>query len=57
MGGGAVKADTTTLVAAGRVGGPFGLIPPAFEVIRDLGKSEGEESKGEKSGLVEHYCR
>jgi hypothetical protein len=54
--GGAVKGDCTTLVAVGRVGGPCRLIPPVFEVLSDLGKGEGDESKGEKSWLAEHCC-
>ncbi len=56
VGGGAVKGDFTALVAVGGVGGPCGLVPSAFEVLRDLGKGEGEERKGEKSGLAEHGC-
>jgi len=56
VGGGAVKADFATLAAVGRVGRPGGLVPSALEALRDLGKGEGEESKGEKSGLVEHGC-
>ncbi len=56
MGGGAVKRDFAALVTIGRIGGPYSLIPSTFEAIRDLGKGEREESKGEKSGLAEHYC-
>ena len=33
VGGSAAKADITSLIATGRVGGPFGLVPSAFEVI------------------------
>jgi hypothetical protein len=55
MGGGAVKCDYTALVAVRRVGWPCGLVPSAFEVVRDLGKCKRKESESEKSGLAEHY--
>lgn len=56
VGGGAVKGDFTALVAVGRINWPYGLIPPVFEIVLDLGKGEGEERKGEKSSFAEHCC-
>ncbi len=56
VGSGAVKGDFAALVAVRRVGGPYSLIPSAFKVLGDLGKGEGEEGKGEKSGFEEHCC-
>ena len=56
MGGGAVKSDRASLVAVGSVNGPRRFVPSCFEVVRDLGEREGEECKGEKSCLAEHYC-
>lgn len=56
VGGGVVKGNNTTRVTVRCVDRPCGLIPPAFEVVRDLGKREGKESKGEKSSLAQHYC-
>lgn len=55
VGGSVVKGDFATLVTAGRIDGPCSLVPPAFEVLGDLGKGEREESKGEKSSLEEHF--
>jgi hypothetical protein len=56
VGGGAIKGDCTTLIAVGGIGWPCGLIPPALEIVRDLGKGDGEESQDQKRGLAEHCC-
>ena len=56
MGGRTVEADCASLIAARREDRPFSLVPPAFEVVGDLGEGEGEESKGEQSCLTEHCC-
>lgn len=50
----AVEADTSPLVAIGREDRPLGLVPPAFEVVGDLGKRGGEEGKSDKSDLEKH---
>lgn len=56
MGGGAVQAHLASLVAVGCVDRPFGLVPPAFEIVGDLGKGRREKSESEKSYLAEHGC-
>lgn len=54
MSGGAVKSDTTALIAVWSVYGEGRLIPSALEIGRDLCKREREENERENSVSAEH---
>jgi hypothetical protein len=49
-----IKSDLAALITAGCIYGPCCLIPSTFEVIRNLSKREGHESKGENGSFREH---